>query len=329
MRRLLAMIIAASATVAAAPNARPADYTDPAFCSSWIAAYGDGSLTAEQHRSCVLAIASTYVDGEANVIPPADILLDPEVSRYALGTRPDHRAGGAEALRATYPTDVTAIDDRQWTIDGTEAFVAYHAHTAGAEFFQAARVTVRNGLIWEILVPARAAPSSGGGIPSSPVVAVVGPGPSGDHSEPDYDDPIFCSAWIGEHGDDSLPADAHRRCMIAIATTYVDAEDNSGPQSRALYDPRVSRYSMGGRPKHDPGNSDSIRTTNGVTSTVIREAANRQWTVEGNDAWIVYDGYLQTSIVHPGFYVAERIRIQRGLIWEIMIAPVKIDPLPV
>ena len=61
---------------------------------------------------------------------------------------------------------------------------------------------------------------------------------------------------------------------------------------------------------------------------MIRAIDNRQWTVDGNTVWIVYDGYLVASATEPGFYVAEQFTIRDGLIWELMIAPVVIAAVP-
>jgi hypothetical protein len=145
---------------------------------------------------------------------------------------------------------------------------------------------------------------------------------------PNYDDATFCTTWIGEHGDASLTADQHRRCMIAIATSYIDAEENSAPAYQILFDPRVSRYSEGASPIHRLGNDDAIRIQEGTETRVIAKITNRRWTVDGDVAWIAYDGYLVSSLTHPGFWVAERITIHNGLVWEIMITPVRAASVP-
>ena len=72
-------------------------------------------------------------------------------------------------------------------------------------------------------------------------------------------------------------------------------------------------------------NRDRIR--NGSTA-VIAKIANRQWTVDGNQAFIVYDGYLTTNPDTPGFYVAERFTIEKGLITEILICAVQSPGAP-
>jgi hypothetical protein len=44
-----------------------------------------------------------------------------------------------------------------------------------------------------------------------------------------YDDPVFCSGWLRTHADERASSDRRRHCVIAVATTYIDAEENSLP----------------------------------------------------------------------------------------------------
>jgi hypothetical protein len=55
---------------------------------------------------------------------------------------------------------------------------------------------------------------------------------------------------------------------------------------------------------------------------VISAIRNRRWTVEGDTAWILYDGYLKKDPDKIGFYVAERITLENGLIHEILVADI-------
>jgi hypothetical protein len=300
-------------------------------CSQRLAAHV--TMTAAEHRSCVMDVAASYLDARAHERSTAGVPLDPQVAAYHLSEAPHHAAGGAAAVRAELRKDATRhIAHVEWVIDGNVAMVSYAGWDKGAKgkptYYVAQRFTLRNGRIWEIVSSADAAPSTGGGgFPNTPVSVVTGP-PASMPAAPDYDNASWCTVHIAEAGDDSLTASQHRRCMIAIATTYVDAEENSKPGNQILFDPRFSRYSLGGRPLHNPSNSDLIRTQEGTYqgtyNRVIRSIKHREWTVDGDKAWIVYQGWLVASTTHPGFYVAERFTIRHGLIWNIMIAPIAI-----
>jgi hypothetical protein len=290
-------------------------------------------LSRSDHRGCVIAVASAYLAARTGEVAPSMVPLDPKVSAYNLSEAPRHTAGGGAKVRAALAKDTTKrIGKEQWVVDGNVAMVSYagwRGKAAGTpSYYVAQRFTIRNGLIWEVLSSKDAAVSSGGGgFPNTPVSVVTGP-PAPMSATPDYDDAAWCTVRIGEKGDRSLTYDQHRRCLIAIATTYVDAEENSIPGNQILFDPRFSRYSLGGEPTHNPANSDLIRTQEGTYqgtyNRVIRSIHDREWTVDGDRVWIVYQGDLVISTTHPGFYVAERFTIRRGLIWQIMIAPIGI-----
>jgi hypothetical protein len=135
-----------------------------------------------------------------------------------------------------------------------------------------------------------------------------------------YDDAAFCSKWLADPALRAFPADAHRRCVIAIASTYINAEENSLPPDRQLFADDVSRHHIGSSPDFQPGNKARIIAEN--SHAVIAKIANRRWTVDGDQAWILYDGYLKDSPAAPAFYVAERITVEKGLIKEILVADV-------
>ncbi|MCU1461096.1 MAG: hypothetical protein JWO37_1171 [Acidimicrobiales bacterium] len=317
---------------AAGPN-----WDDPSTCSARIGQHGDASLTPDQHRRCMIAIGSAWLDAEDHTRPAAQVPLDPQVARYQHGTSPTHRPGNDAVLRRSVAGPnggITKILDRQWVVDGNEVFVSFDAFTVKSPskpaVFGAERLTIRNGVLWEIMTTPVQNGAAGAGTPGPPFGADVGPPPpSYTGAGPNYDNATFCSNAIGEHGDAALTAAQHRRCMIAIASTYIRAEDNEIPGSQILFDPRVSRYSEGGRPDHQPQNANAIRIQEGTVTAVIRKIDNRHWTVDGDVAWIAYDGYLVASLTKPGFWVAERITIRNGLIWEIMITPVQVAPVPV
>lgn len=133
-----------------------------------------------------------------------------------------------------------------------------------------------------------------------------------------YDDGPACSKLLAANA--KLSADAHRRCIIAISTTYVDAEENSTPPEKQLLADNVSRHRLGTPPNFAPGNGPKMIADMG--HGVISAIKNRHWMVDGNEAWIVYDGYLSANPDKIGFYVAERFTIENGLIKEILIAGV-------
>lgn len=127
-----------------------------------------------------------------------------------------------------------------------------------------------------------------------------------------------CSKMLAA-GKTLTPA-AHRDCLIAVASTYIDAEANTIPPEKQLLADDVSRHQLGTPAKHDAGNGPKIIADHG--HGVIAAIKNRQWTADGDRVWIAYDGYLKSDLEKPSFYVAERFTIVNGLIREILIAPV-------
>ncbi len=265
-----------------------------------------------------------------------DVPLDPEVAVYRLGSKAVHAAGNDSAVRnALGAAAPSAFGATEWTVDGDVAFVSVPVHatpTGPVTSHLAARFTLRAGRIWEVLTNPHAGADATATVtmraPFHPAAVVAGPvADPVDMAHPDYDNAAFCSLYIADFGSDTLPDAEHRRCIIAIASSYVDAEGNSIADSLTLFDPRFSKYSMGAMPNHHPGNGDTNRTDQTALSPTIRLITNKQWTADPttDTAWIVYDGYLPVSTDKPGFYVAERITLRDGLIWEIMISPVITD----
>jgi len=137
-----------------------------------------------------------------------------------------------------------------------------------------------------------------------------------------YDDPVFCSEWLRTHGNGPTSSDRRKHCVIAVATTYIDAEENSLPPEKQLFADDVSRHHIGTPPSFASGNRAKLIAED--SHKVISAIRNRRWTVEGNTAWILYDGYLKTAPDKIGFYVAERITLEKGLIHEILVADITI-----
>lgn len=139
-------------------------------------------------------------------------------------------------------------------------------------------------------------------------------------TDTDYSDALYCSHHFAKHGDVSLPPEAQRECVIAIASTYVNGEENTTPMADMLLADDISRHGLGTLPDHQPGAAAKMKSSTGTS--VIAAIKNRHWSVDGNQAWIVYDGYLKNDPSKPSFYVAERFTIEKGLIKEILLAPV-------
>ena len=136
-----------------------------------------------------------------------------------------------------------------------------------------------------------------------------------------YDDSTWCSAYLASHPDSALSPDQHRRCVIAIATTYIEGEQNGIPPEQELLADDVSRHLLGTPRVNAPGGRARIIAQQPM-SRVIAAIRNRRWSVDGNDAWILYDGYLTSDPTKPGFDVGERITVEKGLITEILVAAV-------
>jgi hypothetical protein len=146
-------------------------------------------------------------------------------------------------------------------------------------------------------------------------------------SEHGPDDARSCSELLAKHADNSLPVELNERCVQAIATTYINGEENSIKPEDILFADGVSRHQLGTPPNFQHGNAAALVLGyhNGSTA-VILSIKDRHWVVEGNDAWINYTGFLKCNPNTPGFYVGERITVTRGLIHEILIAGVVIPP---
>ena len=329
---LVAPLAAAGLFVAIPAAQSDAEYATPEACSAALAA---GQITDyTERRECVISVASTFLAAESGELSGEQALLHDEVARYRLGDDPAHAPGGDDAVRAAWAAGGTtgAISKVQWTVDDDVAFAAYRTE-APTPHYNAMRITLRDGLVHEVLEnPTSSASdkeSTDTRTPFRDAVALAGPmHPPVDINDYDPDNAAWCSLVITEQGDEVFASpDDEKRCLIAIAKTYVDAEGNTTADSLTLFDPRFSKYSLGGPKNHHPGNGDTNRMDQTVLSPTIRLIDNQQWTADPttDQVWIVYDGYLPVSTTEPGFYVAERFTIRDGLIWEIMISPVVVD----
>ena len=86
----------------------------------------------------------------------------------------------------------------------------------------------------------------------------------------------------------------------------------------------ISRHPLGSPPDYQPGAHQKVR---GATAQkVITAIRNRQWVVDGNYAWITYDGFRGGD--QPSFWVSERFLIDKGVIKEILIPAPKTAEAP-
>jgi hypothetical protein len=137
-----------------------------------------------------------------------------------------------------------------------------------------------------------------------------------------FDDPQFCLRWLTEHADSSVPDPLRRHCIVTIASTYLDGDENSITPDEILFAPTVKIGTLGNAPELHASTDIRENIRSGRTAEILR-ITNRQWTVDGNVAFVVYDGYLRRDPSTPSFFVAERFTIENGLIAEIFIAGVK------
>lgn len=133
--------------------------------------------------------------------------------------------------------------------------------------------------------------------------------------------PVACSIWLSAHAD-AVGGAHYRDCVLKVAETYIDAEENSLPFAKVPLADDVSRHHIGAEPAFAAGNRAKLMAID--THDVIAAIRNRRWTVEGDTAWILYDGYLKKDPSKIGFYVAERITLLKGLIHEILVADITV-----
>lgn len=151
-------------------------------------------------------------------------------------------------------------------------------------------------------------------------IAANGTPPGGDDGARfDYREAVRCSERL--RVDAALTGEARRRCLIAVAATYIELEQNRLPAEQMLIADDVSRHALGTEADFRPGNRARMMADR--NHSVISAIRNRRWSVDGDEVWIVYDGYTKAAGDRPDFHVAERFTISEGLIREIMVAGVK------
>jgi hypothetical protein len=131
-----------------------------------------------------------------------------------------------------------------------------------------------------------------------------------------FDDAKFCTDALSA-GKPALPADSHRRCMIAIANTYLDAEQATASADGMATTDDVSRHLLGTQPDFQAGNR--ARLIWEMRQSTVKALDNRDWVVDGDQVWVIYDGYLKTNPMPVHFPMGERITVDKGLVKEIIL----------
>jgi hypothetical protein len=159
------------------------------------------------------------------------------------------------------------------------------------------------------------------------VVALAATRPARAGSD-QWDDAVYCSDWYAKHPAVTLDLDKQRRCLIAIASTYLDGEEGSIAPDDILFADDVVRFTIGHAPSSNNDSASEIRAQIPASAAIIQRIDHRQWTADitNNTAFVIYDGFLEPPLgdgVHPDFFVAERITVVNGLITEIAIGGVQ------
>lgn len=137
-----------------------------------------------------------------------------------------------------------------------------------------------------------------------------------------YDNAETCSKLLADRDGAALQPDQRRRCLIAVASTYIDAEEMSLAFDKQITTDDLSRHLLGMAANHKEGNRAEMIRSQVASSPVILAIRDRKWLVDGNQAWIHYNGYLKAEPDHPKFIVMERLTIENGKISEIVVAGV-------
>ncbi len=136
-----------------------------------------------------------------------------------------------------------------------------------------------------------------------------------------YDEAVRCSERLRTQGSQLHPAE-YRACMIAVAETYIEVEQNTLAPEKMLLADDIAKHAFGDAAVFHAGNRAPIVADQ--RHAVIEAIRNRQWSVDGDHVWVVYDGYLKGCAAAPAFYVAERFTIADGFIHEIVAPGIKV-----
>jgi hypothetical protein len=125
-----------------------------------------------------------------------------------------------------------------------------------------------------------------------------------------------CSTALAA-GKPALSAEDHRRCMIAVAESYLDAEQGSAPADQAQLADDVSRHLLGTEPDHQAGNRARLVWEMG--QTILGSLKDREWALEGDVVYVIYNAALKTNPAPARFAFSERLTIEKGLIRDIVL----------
>ncbi len=136
---------------------------------------------------------------------------------------------------------------------------------------------------------------------------------SAQSADPQNDDPAYCSRALAMST--QLAADLHRRCMIAVAGAYLDAESNPALAARVPIAENATRRLLG----RTAGAAGKAGILAALDQSVIASIKNRRWSVEGDVAYVIYDAALRTDPRQTPYAFGERITIDQGMIKDIIL----------
>ena len=79
---------------------------------------------------------------------------------------------------------------------------------------------------------------------------------------------------------------ATRACVIAVASTHLDALEGSIAPEEALLDDEVAHHDLGQPAEHAAGNAEAVRA--GYADSTGTAISDRAWTVDGDVAFVDY-----------------------------------------
>ena len=137
-------------------------------------------------------------------------------------------------------------------------------------------------------------------------------------ADPAPTDAAGCSTLIAEKGHAALDPAANRKCVIAIAETYLDAMERKLPAEKMLVADDVNVHLLGTQGKRRAGNKAALATE--AAHAIVAERKDRIWAVEGNQAYLIYRASLMTNPKPVQYDMAELITLEKGLVSDVIIA---------
>jgi hypothetical protein len=137
-------------------------------------------------------------------------------------------------------------------------------------------------------------------------------------TDPVPTDAAGCSKLIAERGHAALDAAANRKCVIAIAETYLDAMERKLPAEKMLVADDVNVHLLSTQGQRRAGNKSALAFE--AAHAVVAERRDRVWAVEGNQATVIYRASLMTNPKPVEYDMAELITLEKGLVSDVIIA---------